>query len=513
MINIAIAAFMAAAKPSSIELTVYNQGFGLVKEVRSIDLKLGRQTLAVEDVAAMIDPTSVGFRSLTDKGSFDVLEQNYRYDLINPEAILNKSVGQRLRFIRTIANVKDVLYGVLLSAPTAVVASPNGGSEQTFNGMVIRTDDGRIVLNPTGEVEVQHVPEGLISRPTLLWDLNAQRSGPNSVELSYITQGMKWEANYVLTLGDGALADLQGWVTLDNQSGATYENAKLKLLAGEVNLVAPQPPAYGLNYSQGLAVPDAPPPKFIGQSLFEYHLYTLQRPATVKNKETKQISLLEAKNIPFVKKLIFDWTSNPYYVSEARPGFYSERAGFQINLDQTANTSDKYAAVGQFDFGGSGPASRAGQVGTTIHPKVKIVFTNDQKSHLGMPLPKGKFRVYQRDNEGSVQMLGEGEIDHTPRNETVGLVIGQAFDVVGTRKTSNVRIVRNHIANDWYEIELRNRKETAQKVYVIEHPDGDWRILKENVPSTKLDANTLQFELTLKPNEVKTISYTIEIKE
>jgi hypothetical protein len=450
MIIIAIAALLTAARPTSTELTVYNQGFGFVKEVRSIDLKPGRQTVAIEDVAAMIDPTSVGFRSLTDKGSFDLLEQNYRYDLISPEAILNKSVGQRLRFIRTIGNTKDVLDGVLLSAPTAVVASSGGGSEQTFNGMVIRTDDGRIVLNPTGEVEVQQVPAGLISTPTLFWDLDARRAGPNSVELSYITQGMHWEANYVMTLGDGNTADLQAWVTLNNQSGATYDNAKLKLLAGDVNIVAPKSDFSTMDGARAI----------------------LGAGRAVRNKETKQISLLEAKDVPFVKKLVIDSMQgfDNYYPSE-------------------------------------------GEVGTgDIKPQVRLEFTNDEKSNLGIPLPKGKFRIYQRDKEGSVQLLGEDQIDHTPRNEHVSLVVGRSFDIVATRKRTDYKKISDREFRETFAIEIRNRKETPDTVFVLERHWGDWHIVDKSQDFTKLDAQTIQFGVPLQPNQVRTVTYTVDTK-
>ncbi len=471
MISIAIATLLAAGSPSSTELTIYNQGFGFVKEVRSIGLKTGRQTVSVEDVAAMIDPTSVGIRNLSGKNSFEVLEQNYQYDLISPAAILSKSVGKRVRFIRTLANQKDVLEGVLLSSPTAIVAAGDGTSQQTYNGMVIQTDDGRIVLDPTGEIEVKQVPAGLISRPTLLWDIDSQLAGTNSVELSYITHGMSWESNYVMTLGDGNIADLQGWVTLNNQSGTTYRNARLKLLAGDVNQVQ-QPAEFGMLDSTVHMAMKATVPAFQEQSLFEYHLYTLQRPATVADKETKQISLLGARGIPFTKKLIVDSMSGygTYYPGE-------------------------------------------GEVGTgNIKPLVKLEFTNDQKSHLGMPLPKGKFRIYQRDKEGSVQLLGEDQIDHTPRNETVSVVVGHSFDIVANRKRRAFKRINDHVVREEFEIELRNRKETRETVVVLERHWGDWRVRSKSQDYRKLDSQTMRFQVALNPNQVKNITYSVETR-
>ena len=463
-----LATLVLALPPSQTELTIYNQGFGLVKELRQFDLKKGRQTISIEDVAALIEPTSVGFHSLTDLKAFTVLEQNYQFDLINPQAILAKSVGQKIRFIRTIGNQKDVLEGTLLSSPTSVVANPGGGSESTYNGMVIRTDDNRIVLDPTGEVEVKSVPPGLISRPTLMWDIEAEKAGSNSVELSYITQGLSWSADYVVTLNGLDKGDLQGWVTLSNTSGATWENAKLKLLAGDVHVAQPQvDSARVLRFSGGMAKADA---GFQEESLFEYHLYTLQRPATVRNKETKQLSLLEGHDIPIHKKLIIDSIAGSYYPGE-------------------------------------------GEVGTgTVKPQVRLEFTNDKASGLGMPLPKGKIKVYQRDQSGSVQLLGEDQIDHTPRNEKLSLVIGRSFDIASNRKRTSFTRISDRSVRESFEIEVRNRKETPETVYVLERHYGDWNIQNKNMAFTKLDSNTAQFVVDLKAGEVKKVIYTVDTK-
>ena len=469
MIATLTAALALTTAPTATEVTVYNQGFGFIKEVREMTFKAGRQTVGIEDVASLIDPTSVGFVSLSDPGSFRVLEQNYQYDLINPVAILNKSVGQKIRFIRTIGGVKDVLEGVLLSAPTAIVHDGNQ-SQSTYNGMVIRTDDGRIVLDPTGEVEVSSVPAGLISKPTLVWDLEAAKESNQRIELSYITQGMSWNADYVLTLGMSGKADLQGWVTLNNQSGTTFDNATLKLLAGEVNQ-APRPaPAFDMVEMKAVARGVAGMMK--EESLFEYHLYTLQRPATVRNKETKQLSLLSGQDVPFTKRIIFDAMMgyDGYYPSEGEVG------------------------VGN------------------LHPQVRVEFTNNEKSGLGMPLPKGRFRIYQRDKSGSVQLLGEDNIDHTPKNEDISLVVGKSFDVVANRRRTNFNRINDRTVSESFEIEVRNRKETSESIHVYERHFGDWKVTNKSQEFTKLDANTADFLVTLKPNEVRKVTYTVETR-
>jgi hypothetical protein len=470
VIPILVAAIATA--PISNEVTVYNQGFGLIKETRNLTLKAGRQTVAVEDVASMIEPSSVSIRSLRDKGSIRVLEQNYQYDLISPLAILNKSVGQKVRFVRYFGTQREVLEGTLISAPTAIVGTPDGGNSQTYNGMVIRTDDGRIVLNPTGEIEVASVPSGLISKPTLLWDLEADKAGENTVELSYLTRGISWSADYVFTLDAASRGALQGWVTIDNQSGASFEDAKLKLLAGDVQRASvPQMMDMARGGMGGFAANRAKE-NFQEESLFEYHLYTLQRPATVRNRETKQISLLEAESVPFTKKLILDATRQ----------------------------------YGRFLPG-------EGEIGTgNIKPQVRVEFENKKEFGLGVPLPKGRVKVYQRDASGSVQLLGEDNIDHTPRDEKLSLIVGRSFDVVAERKRTNFQRINDRTVRETYEIEVRNRKETAEKVFVIERSWGDWKVTTKSQEFQKMDSNTLQFTLDLKPNETKQIVYTIETK-
>ena len=462
-----IAAVLAVSGPTQTELTIYNQGFGLVKETRKFSFRQGRQTISVEDVPSLIQPTSVGIRGLTDANAFSVLEQNYQYDLISPQAILNKSVGKRIRFVRSVGNLKEVVEGTLLSSPIAIVANPQGGSQQTYNGMVIRTDDNRILLNPTGEIDVASVPEGLISKPTLLWDVQAERAHEQSVELSYVSNGLSWSADYVLTLDGTGGSDVQGWVTLNNSSGATWKDAKLKLLAGDVNVIREQ---IRMPTGRSLGVRLRGKTEFQEETLFEYHLYTLERPATVRNRETKQLSLLEGHGIPVQKRLVVDSISGRYFPTE-------------------------------------------GEIGTgDVKPQVRLEFVNDKKSGLGMPLPKGKFKVYQRDKSGSVQLLGEDQIDHTPRNERVSLVMGRSFDVVASRKRTSFNWIKSNSARESFEIEVRNRSAMPESVEVLERHYGDWTITSKSQEFAKLDSNTAQFKVDLLPNQVKKVIYTVETK-
>lgn len=462
-------AMSAMLAPGTTEITVYNQGMGFVKDVRNVKLRKGVQNVVVEDVAQLIDATSVGFKCLNNPGSISVLEQNYQYDLISPQAILEKSVGKRVRFTRSMGNTKESVTGVLLSSPTSVVNTGNG-SQYSYNGLVIKTDDGRIILSPEGEIDVMEMPDGLISKPSLLWQLESDKDQDAKMELSYLTQGMSWTANYVLTLGDKGNADIQGWVTLNNQSGLTFTDAQLKLLAGDVNVVRPQSRGFG-----GAGAParmEAKRDAFNEESLFEYHLYTLQRPATVKNKEVKQLSLLEGENVPFKKQIIFDSMGgyNGYYPSEGEVG------------------------VGD------------------LSPMVKVKFTNDQKSNLGMPMPAGKVRLYQRDSKGSLQFLGEDQINHTPRDEKISLNVGRSFDVRASRKRTDFKRLSDRSFRETFEVEVRNRKQEDATIYVYERHWGDWKVTDKSDPFTKEDSNTMVFELKLKAGEVKTVSYTVETK-
>lgn len=436
------------------EITVYNQGFGLVKEARTLRLRKGRQTVGIEDVAAMIDPSSVAIRSLTAPDALNVLEQNYQYDLIGPASILAKAVGERLR----ITNDKETIEGVLISSP-----GQNGG------GLVLRTDDGRIVLDPRGQITLAKVPEGLITRPTLVWDLQSDRDGDQNVELSYITQGISWNADYVLTLDGQGKGAIQGWVTMNNQSGTTYRDAKLKLLAGDVNQ-APAP--RGMAGGRAVLADMAANKAFNEESLFEYHLYTLDRPATIANKETKQLGLLSGDDVPLTRRLIVD----------AMQGF-----GRYYPQEGEVSTGD-------------------------IAPQVRIEFVNDQKSGLGMPLPAGRFRLYQRDQSGSTQLLGEDRINHTPKDERVSLVVGRSFDVRATRKRLSYERLGDRAARESFEIEVRNRKNVPETVEVIERLWGDWKVTAKSQDYEKLDANAIRFSVPLKAGEVKKVTYTVETR-
>ncbi len=455
------AAILTAGAPKSVEITIYNANFGLVKEVREVNLSQGRQELRVEDVPSSIDPTSVGIRSLTKNLPIDMLEQNYQYDLLSPESILAKSVGKRVRFRQQLQNGQQIVTeGVLMS----------------LGNIVIKTDDGRIVLNPSGTIEVMEIPEGLISKPTLMWDLAAEKAGQRDLEIAYLTNNIGWSADYVLTLNaDDTKADLNGWVTINNRCGATWKDATLKLIAGDVRrLREMQFNAPAGRGGGGIRAADA---GFAEQQLFEYHLYTLGRPATVRNNETKQIALLSASDVDVQKDLVFEGQKSYWYAYGAnfRPG-------------------EGYA--------------------TDANSKVNIIVkvTNSDKNKLGLPLPKGRVRVYKRDASGQVQMVGEDQIDHTPREETIKLYIGDAFDIVGERKRTEFKIIATNVVRETFEIKLRNRKKTPETVRVVEHAWAEYQILNESQKSRKIDSNTFEYLVRLEPDKEQVVTYTVETR-
>ncbi|MBS1704924.1 MAG: DUF4139 domain-containing protein [Armatimonadetes bacterium] len=470
----AIAMMVASVSaPSNIELTIYNQNFGLVKEVRAIDLVKGRQDAKIEGVAQLIESDSVTVRGISGPAKFTVLEQNYQYDLISPWAILDKAVGSRIYLVRILPNgEKEQISGILLSSPTAVVNTAQGNS-YTYNGLVMKTDQGRILLSPSGEIVVDTLPDGLISKPTLVWDIDSDTAGRNEVEISYLTGGLTWESSYVINLDNpGRVGDFKGWVTLNNTSGITYKDAKLKLLAGEV--ARAQAKTQMMQMNRPRAGTAGSPGGFVEEQFADYHLYTLERPATVRNKEQKQVSLLEAKDIKVTKRLIVDAMMNY--------GSY--------RIDE-------------------------GEIGTgPIKPLIKVEFENTEKNQMGMALPTGKVKVFQRDKSGSLQLLGEDRIDHTPKNEKVSLNIGRAFDIVAERKRDGFEWIRRggavHGARQTITIEVRNRKEVAETVEVIERYWGEWKIAKANLPYESIGKEGVRFNVTLGANEVKKVTYTVE---
>ncbi|AKB53734.1 MULTISPECIES: DUF4139 domain-containing protein [Methanosarcina] len=430
----------AQAIDSGTEVTVYNNNLALVKEKRELDLDSGVNRVEYKDVAALIDPTSVMFEDTKNKNTV-VLEQNYEYDLMSSQELLGKFLDKEI----TVTEKEGGTYtGVLMSY-------------DDNKGLVLRLSAGKVVT--LSEISKVEFPDsaGLLTKPTLIWQVYSTAAGKRDVLTSYLTNGMSWKANYIVkTSADDKKADIQGWVTVNNEAGTTYENAKLKLVAGEVNRVtAPQEtPARKAVAEEGVAYDEAVE-SFVEESFFEYHLYTLQRPATLRNNQVKQLSLLSVNSVPVEKELVFD-------------------------------------------------------VSKSSNVQVALSLNNSKEKGLGMPLPAGVLRVYKTDSEGQLQFLGEDNIKHTPKDEEIKVVVGNSFDVTGKRTQINYDKISSNVWKESYETEIKNHKSESQKVKIVENFYGDWEITTTSDPYEKKDAYTAEWEITIPADGSKKVTYTVE---
>ena len=432
-----------------VSITIYNGNLGLVKDVREIALPPGTQEVKFMDVAAGIDPTTVHLKSLTDAAGLHILEQNYEYDLLNPQKLLDKFVGKSVKLMTQDGNLID-----------AVLLSNNNGPIYKINGQIHLGHPGRVIL--------PDIPENLIPTPTLVWLLQNGTGRPQRVEASYLTGGITWKADYVLVLNTKDTGgDLSGWVTIDNKSGATYTDALLKLVAGDVNRIRPRPEMRAM--LEGAAKAAAAPQQFQEESFFEYHLYSLDRRTTLKQNQTKQVSLLDAADIPIKKELRF-YGASQYY---------------------------------------------RGPLGTPLSNQKVSVFLeieNKEQNHLGMPLPKGTVRVYKAAADKSLQFIGEDVIDHTPKDEKVKIKMGDAFDVVGERIQRDWKKIAQGVYETEWDVEIRNHKKEDVQVTIVEPVPGDWEVVKSSHPYTKTEAHTLQYVVTVTKDGKTTVTYRVRMR-
>ncbi len=429
------------AQESDVSLTVYNNDLALVRDVRKFRIAKGRSEVKFLDVAARIEPTSVFFKSLSAPAQVRILEQNFEYDLVDSQKLLQKYLDQQV----SLAADEGVTFsGILLSA--------------SRGDMVLRDASGgiKIVRGPTiKNISLPDLPEGLITRPTLVWKLDSSAGGEHKTEVGYLTHGIQWHAEYVgVTNENDTSLELSGWVSIDNRSGATYKNAKLKLVAGDVHRAQRAREQMFMPKTRVLEMA-ATSDGFEEKSFFEYHLYTLQRPATVKNNQIKQLALFEPAAVKVDKKYIFDGAKQPKKV------------------------------------------------------RVDLVFANSKEAGLGMPLPKGKVRVYKRDSDKSLVLVGEDFVEHTPKDEKVKIYVGDAFDVVGER----IQKSRRHLGKDSWEenwtIQLRNHKSAMVAVSVREHFAQNWEILRKSHDYKKKDAHSIEFFIQVPAGGEVTVDYLV----
>lgn len=443
------------ADQKDLAVTVYNSNVALVRDVRRLRLPSGTFELRFMDIAAEVNPATVHIASLTAPKELTVLEQNYEYDLLNPQKLLDKYVGKDVTLVRL--RTKDNST-VEESVKATLLANSQGPVWKVGNEIITGMGADRYVF--------PDVPENLYSKPTLIWLLANRQAGEQSVEASYLTSNMNWNADYVLTLGqDQKLADLNGWVTINNHSGTAFKNAQLQLVAGAVHRVqAPVP----MNAAREMAMAKAAP-QFAQEALSEYHLYTLERRTTLQENETKQISLLSSTGLRVDKRFEVDGQSY-YYRNAQRPG-----APFKDPV------------------------------------QVHLKFKNSEANSLGLPLPAGTVRVYQGDSKGRIQFIGEDTIDHTPKDETLDLHIGDAFDVVEERKQTDFKAFGNNTYEMAYEVALRNHKPEAITVEVNEPIGGDWTMLDSNYKYEKTAAFAARFDVPVRADGEATLKYRVRV--
>jgi hypothetical protein len=440
-----------------VAITVYNSNIALVRDVRHLRLPAGSVSLKFMDIAAKVNPATVHIASLTAPKDLVVLEQNYEYDLLNPQRLLEKYVGRELTLVR------------LITENNSTREVPVKATLLAFNqGPVWKVGDEIITGMGADRYVFPDLPENLYSKPTLVWLLENERAGEHSVEASYLTADVNWNADYVLTVGsEQQAADLNGWVTVVNKSGTEYKNAQLQLVAGELHRVRDE---VGLARDlRVMAKAEAAAPQFAEEALSEYHLYTLERRTTLHQNETKQISLLAANGIRIEKRFVVDGQTF-YYRSPQRPG--------QPFKDPV---------------------------------KVFIKFKNGQANSLGLPLPAGVVRVYQGDSKGRVQFIGEDRIGHTPKDETLDLHIGNAFDIVAERKQTDYQTFGRAIEMA-FEISLRNRKNEPITIEVNEPIYGDWTMLESSHKYEKTAAFAARFNVPVAANSETLLKYRVRVR-
>ncbi len=443
---------------TDLAVTVYNSNIALVRDVRQLTLPAGFFRLKFMDIAATVNPATVHFRSLTEPDKLGVIEQNYEYDLLEPAKLLHKYVGKEVTLVRTYQDSGTTKHEEI----KATLLSDN-------NGPVWKIGNDIVTGMFAESYRFPEVPANLYDRPTLLMSLDNSGARKHQIEASYLATNLSWNSDYVLTVArDDKAADLDGWVTLANNSGTAFHNARLQLVAGELNRVPSSAPvAMRADAINGRVAKEM---QFQQESFSEYHLYSLGRRTSVEDKETKQISLLQGTAVPVEKVFVVNG-QNFYYHNQYNPG------------------SPQKDPVMVF-----------------------YKFKNEEKAGLGMPLPAGNLRVYQKDSKGGVLFIGEDHIDHTPKDETITVHIGNAFDVVAERKQTDYKRIDTHVWEMEFEITLRNHKDSPITVEVNEPIGGDWEMLSSTYKFTKTAAWAAQFRVPVDKNGTSVLKYRIRAK-
>ena len=451
LLLLAAASASFAADPA---LTIYNGGYAVVRETLPIDLKSGLNQVSFAGATAQVEADSVILRDIAGKAEFQILEQSYRNDPVSQAMLMSLFEGKTLEFVRREANKPDsVIIGKVVRSGYV----PSGNYVEPIIEV-----DGKLQFLLPGSPVFPSLGTDNILKPTLNWKLNSASSGKINAEVAYLSRGFTWEASYNLVATDQSdLLDVVGWVTMNNQSGMTFADAKLKLMAGDVHRVveAGIQPFGGVSaMAANIVMAD----KVVTEKSFdEFHLYTLGNPVTLRDKETKQVEFVRATGVKAARVYVYDG------------------------------------------------ADRDGDAG-----KVQVYreFKNSEANKLGLALPKGKVRFYSQDGDRQLEFVGENQIDHTPKNETIRVLVGNSFDLVGERRlVSQTENSAERIATQTIEVKVRNRKKEPAEIRVVEHANrgGNWTLTSQSQPHAKKDATTFEFRVPLQPDEEKVVTYTI----
>lgn len=451
-------------------LTIYNQDFAVVRDTVPLDLKSGVNNVRYADATARVEPDSVILRDPGGKHSLQIWEQNYRNDPVTQELLLSLFEGKTIDFqnlrLKDNTQSRELIPGKIIRSGYV----PGGGSEQP-----IIEENGKLQFALPGTPLFPDLGDDTVLKPTLNWLLQSDKPGKFDAEVSYITGGFTWEADYNLVSPEkGDMVDLIGWVTMNNQSGKTFHDAKIKLMAGDVNKIQPQNYRMASRMMKTMDMAGAAP-AVTEKAFDEFHLYSLARPTTLLDRETKQVEFVRATDVKAPVIYVYDGSSD-----------YRFYGGLNYNQD----------------YGREG------------NKKVRVMreFVNAETNHLGIALPKGKLRFYRRDADGQMEFVGEDMIDHTPRNETIRVTTGNAFDLVGERKQTNFRVdTGDKWLDESFEIKLRNRKKEPAEIRVVEHLYrwSNWDITQKSADFKKTDSQTMEFRVPVKPDEERTVTYTV----
>jgi hypothetical protein len=470
------------AQSSQPSLTIYNQNFAVVREEIPLELKPGNNQVNVSNITMHLEPDSVVLRDPTGKHALQILEQNYRADAISEPLLLSLYEGKTIDF--DMGNGQVVKGKVIRSgyAPPDYFQIYRGGQQYpTAAQQPVIEVNGQLRFSMPGTPIFPSLTNDSILKPRLEWSLATDAAGSFPAEFSYVTGGMSWKADYNLVAADkGDVVDMVGWITMDNQTGKTFESARIKLMAGDVNKMQPEMTGQNVARFEAAAKARDMQPNVTEKAFDEFHLYTLERPSTLRDRETKQVEFIHADHVTAKQIFIYDGA----------------------NID-----------INRYNGWGWENIRNDHSYGTESNPKVWVMreFVNSQANHLGIPLPKGRVRFYRRNDDGQIEFTGENVIDHTPRDETIRLFTGNAFDLTGERRRIDyVLETGKKSATESFEIKVRNHKKEAVKVRVVEHlyRSLTWDIASNSSDYKKTDAHTIEFPVTIAPDGEKVVTYT-----